>query len=284
MKLASFKRDGKAGYGAVVDGGVIDLTGKVAGAQTLKDLLEAQALERARDHCRGVSPDFALGQCTLMPPISNPNKIICIGVNYASHGEEAGVKTTPYPVIFLRLPEVLIGHGQPLIRPKVSEEFDYEGELAVIMGRSGSHISEAEAMSYVAGYSCFNDASVRDWQFHTRQFGMGKNFRNSGPFGPWMVTADEMGDYRRHTLRTLLNGKEVQRTTLDQMVFDVPKIIAYVSQALPWRPGDVISTGTPSGVARFSKPPRYMRAGDTLEVEISGIGKLSNPVIDEGQG
>ena len=191
------------------------------------------------------------------------------------------MKTTPYPVIFLRLPEVLIGHGQPLIRPKVSEQFDYEGELAVVMGKSGSHIAEAEAMSYVAGYSCFNDASVRDWQFHTRQFGMGKNFRSSGPFGPWMVTADEIGDYRRQTLRTLLNGKEVQRTTLDQMVFDVPKLIAYVSQALPWSPGDVISTGTPSGVAHFGKPPRYMRAGDTVEVEISGIGKLSNPVIEE---
>jgi 2-keto-4-pentenoate hydratase/2-oxohepta-3-ene-1,7-dioic acid hydratase in catechol pathway len=281
MKLVSFKRDGKTGFGAVADGGVIDLTGKIAGASTLKELLEAQAVEKARHFCQGARADFALNQCSLLPPILNPNKIICIGVNYAAHGDEAGVKTTPYPVIFLRLPEVLIGHGQPLIRPKVSEQFDYEGELAVVMGKSGSHIPEAEAMSYVAGFSCFNDASVRDWQFHTRQFGMGKNFRNSGPFGPWMVTADEMGDYRRHTLRTLLNGKEVQSTTLDQMVFDVPQLIAYVSKALAWSPGDVISTGTPSGVAHFGKPPRYMRAGDTVEVEISGIGKLSNPVIDE---
>ncbi len=281
MKLASFKREGRAGFGAVVDDGVIDLTAKIDRIATLKELLEAQALDKARDYCAQARPDFALGQCSLMPVIPDPNKIICIGVNYAAHGEEAGVKTTPYPVIFLRLPEVLIGHGEPLIRPKVSEEFDYEGELAVIMGKAGSHISEAGAMSCVAGYSCFNDASVRDWQFHTRQFGMGKNFRNSGPFGPWMVTADEFGDYRKHTLRTLLNGKEVQRTTLDQMVFDVPRIINYVSQALPWHPGDVISTGTPAGVARFAKPPRYMKAGDTIEVEISGIGRLSNPVIDE---
>ncbi len=281
MKLASFKREGRAGFGAVVDDGVIDLTAKIDRIATLKELLEAQALDKARDYCAQARPDFALGQCSLMPVIPDPNKIICIGVNYAAHGEEAGVKTTPYPVIFLRLPEVLIGHGEPLIRPKVSEEFDYESELAVIMGKAGSHISEAGAMSCVAGYSCFNDASVRDWQFHTRQFGMGKNFRNSGPFGPWMVTADEFGDYRKHTLRTLLNGKEVQRTTLDQMVFDVPRIINYVSQALPWHPGDVISTGTPAGVARFAKPPRYMKAGDTIEVEISGIGRLSNPVIDE---
>jgi len=281
MKLASFKRGGRPGFGAVVDGGVIDLTGRIAGASTLKELLQVQELEQAREFCKNARPDFTLDECSLLPVIPNPNKIICIGVNYTTHGEEAGVKPTSHPVIFLRLPEVLIGQGQQLIRPKVSEEFDYEGELAVIMGKPGSHIREENAMSYVAGYSCFNDASVRDWQFHTRQFGMGKNFRNSGPFGPWMVTADEMGDYHRQTLRTLLNGKEVQRTTLDQMVFDVPKLIAYVSQALPWSPGDVISTGTPAGVARFSKPPRYMRAGDTVEVEISGIGKLSNPVIDE---
>lgn len=281
MKLASFKRNGGAGFGAVVEGGVIVLTGKIAGALTLRELLEAGALDQAREYCRGARPDFALDQCALLPVIPNPNKIICIGVNYAAHGEEAGVKTTPYPVIFIRLPEVLTGHGQPLIRPKVSEQFDYEGELAVVMGKRGSHIPPEDAMDYVAGFSCFNDASVRDWQFHTRQFGMGKNFRNSGPFGPWLVTADEFGDYRRHTLSTRLNGKEVQRTTLDQMVFDVPQLIAYVSQALPWSPGDVISTGTPSGVARFGNPPRYMQAGDTIEVEISGIGTLSNPVIEE---
>lgn len=281
MKLASFKHNGKSGFGAIVDGGVVDLTGRISGATTLKELLQAGAVPQARDYCRTASASFALDQCELLPVIPNPNKIICIGVNYAEHANESGAKLAPYPVIFLRLPEVLIGHGQPLIRPKVSEEFDYEGELAVIMGKAGGHIAEADAMSYVAGYSCFNDASVRDWQFHTRQFGMGKNFRNSGPFGPWMVTADEIPDYRKLTLRTLLNGEEVQHTTCDQMVFDVPKLIAYVSRALPWSPGDVISTGTPSGVARFRNPPRYMRAGDLVEVEISGIGKLSNPVIDE---
>jgi 2-keto-4-pentenoate hydratase/2-oxohepta-3-ene-1,7-dioic acid hydratase in catechol pathway len=281
MKLASFTYDGRPGFGAVVDGGVVDLTGKVEGASSLKALLEKQAIEKARAYVNSARADFALKRCSLLPVIPNPDKIICIGVNYATHGEEAGVKPTDFPVIFLRLPEVLIGHRQPLMRPRVSEQFDYEGELAVVMGKSGSHIPEADAMSYVAGYSCFNDASVRDWQFHTRQFGMGKNFRSSGPFGPWMVTADEFGDYHRQTLRTLLNGEEVQRTTLNQMIFDVPKLIAYISQAIAWRPGDVISTGTPAGVARFRKPPRYMRAGDVVEVEISGIGTLSNPVIDE---
>lgn len=181
MKLISFKRHDRPGFGAVVDGRVIDLTGRIAGAQSLKELLEAGAVARARDYCKGAAADFALEECSLMPVIPNPNKIICIGVNYADHANEAGLKAgTDYPVIFLRLPEVLIGHGQPLIRPKVSEEFDYEGELAVVMGKAGSHIAEADAMSYVAGYSCFNDASVRDWQFHTRQFGMGKNFRNWG--------------------------------------------------------------------------------------------------------
>ena len=282
MKLASFTRHDRPGFGAVVDGGVIELTAKIGGASTLKELLEAGAVAQARDYCKTAVISFALNECALLPVIANPNKIICIGVNYAEHANEAAAKLAPYPVIFLRLPEVLIGHGQPLIRPRVSEEFDYEGELAVVMGRAGGCIAEADAMAYVAGYSCFNDASVRDWQFHTRQFGMGKNFRNSGGFGPWMVTADEIADYRRLTLRTLLNGEEVQHTTCDQMIFDVPKLIAYVSQALPWSPGDVISTGTPAGVARFRKPPRYMRAGDVVEVEISAIGKLSNPVIDEG--
>jgi 2-keto-4-pentenoate hydratase/2-oxohepta-3-ene-1,7-dioic acid hydratase in catechol pathway len=282
MKLVSFKRHDRPGYGAVVDAGVVDLTGKIGGAHGLKELLEAGAVAQAREYCKSAAADFALKDCTLLPVIPHPNKIICIGVNYAEHAGEAGLKAgTDYPTIFLRLPEVLIGNGQPLIRPRVSEQFDYEGELAVVMGKAGSHIAEADAMSYVAGYSCFNDASVRDWQFHTRQFGMGKNFRNSGPFGPWLVTADEIADYRRLTLRTLLNGEEVQRTTCDRMVFDVPKLISYVSQALPWSPGDVISTGTPSGVAHFRKPPRYMRAGDTLAVEISSIGTLSNPVVDE---
>jgi 2-keto-4-pentenoate hydratase/2-oxohepta-3-ene-1,7-dioic acid hydratase in catechol pathway len=282
MKLLSFERNGQPGFGAMVDGGVIDLTGKIAGARSLKELLAAGATGQARDYCKGARPDFALKDCTLLPVIPNPNKIICIGVNYAEHANEAGAKAaTDYPTIFLRLPEVLIGSGDPLIRPKVSEQFDYEGELAVIIGRSGAHIPESEAMSYVAGYSCFNDASVRDWQFHTRQFGMGKNFCNSGPFGPWMVTADEIADYRQLTLRTLLNGEEVQHTTCGQMIFSVPKLISYVSQALPWSPGDVISTGTPSGVARFRNPQRYMRAGDTLAVEISSIGVLSNPVVDE---
>ena len=233
MKLASFTRHERPGFGAVVDGGVIESTAKIGGASTLKKLLEAGSVAQARDYCKTASISFALNECVLLPVIPNPNKIICIGVNYAEHANEAGQSRFHYPVIFLRLPEVLIGHGQPLIRPRVSVEFDYEGELAVVMGKAGGHIAEADAMSYVAGYSCFNDASVRDWQFHTRQFGMGKNFRNSGPFGPWMVTADEIADYRRLTLRTLLNGEEVQHTTCDQMIFDVPKLISYVSQAVP---------------------------------------------------
>jgi 2-keto-4-pentenoate hydratase/2-oxohepta-3-ene-1,7-dioic acid hydratase in catechol pathway len=281
MKLVSFKRQNRNGFGAVVDGGVIELTGKVAGAATLKELLEAGAVSQARDYCRSAAPGFALSECTFLPVIPNPNKIICIGVNYAEHAQEATLKVPDYPTIFFRLFEVLAGHGQPLIRPKVSEQFDYEGELVVVMGKAGSHIPQSDAMSYVAGYSCFNDASVRDWQFHTRQFGMGKNFRASGGFGPWLVTADEIPDYRKLSLRTLLNGQEVQHATLNQLVFDVPKLIAYISTALGWSPGDLIVTGTPSGVGHFHKPPLYMKGGDTIEVEISGIGKLSNPVINE---
>lgn len=282
MKLISFAKGGQSGWGAVKDDAVVDLTGKVAGARTLRELLEKGAIAEARKVAAAASPGFRLSDCTLLPVVPDPSKIICVGLNYRAHASEAGRDVGKYPVIFHRYADTLVAHGQPLIRPRVSGEFDYEGELAVVIGCAGAHIPEAEAMSYVAGYTCFNEASVRDWQFHTHQYGMGKNFKGTGGFGPWLVTADEIPDYRTLRLRTVLNEQEVQKGSLDQLIFDIPFLISYCSKALPWRPGDVLVTGTPSGVGFKRKPPLLMKAGDTVRVEIPSVGSLVNPVAAEG--
>jgi 2-keto-4-pentenoate hydratase/2-oxohepta-3-ene-1,7-dioic acid hydratase in catechol pathway len=217
----------------------------------------------------------------LAPVIPRPGKVVCVGINYVEHAAEAGRKIGEYPVIFQRYSETLLAHGAPLLRPKVSTHFDFEAELAVVIGKGGSHIEPANAMDHVAGYTCFNDASVRDWQFHTHQYGMGKNFAATGSLGPWLVTADEIADYRELTVTGLLNGERMQHGTLSELAFDIPALIAYISKALPWNPGDILATGTPSGIGFKRNPPVFLKAGDSFEVVISQIGTLSNPVADE---
>jgi 2-keto-4-pentenoate hydratase/2-oxohepta-3-ene-1,7-dioic acid hydratase in catechol pathway len=202
-------------------------------------------------------------------------------VNYDEHRQETGREPTKYPTLFLRIAASQVGHRQPMVRPKASVELDYEGELAVILGKSGRHIPESEAMSYIAGYSCYNDGSVRDWQRHTTQFGPGKNFHRTGAFGPWLVTKDELPDPYRQTLVTRVSGEELQRTEVSAMTFKIEFLIHYLSTVYELRPGDVISTGTPGGVGSKRNPQRFLKAGDHVEVEISGIGILSNLVIDE---
>ncbi|MDR3530859.1 MAG: fumarylacetoacetate hydrolase family protein [Rhodopila sp.] len=280
MKLISFVRSGQTGYGAVIDSGVAVLTG-TAGAATLRDLLAVGGVDAARARVATAKPDFVLADCDLLPPIPDPAKVLCVGINYVAHAAEAGRTVGKYPVIFQRYADTLIGHGATMLRPKASEKFDYEGELAVVIGRGGGHIAPENAMDHVAGYTCFNDASARDWQFHTHQYGMGKNFRTSGPLGPWLVTADEVPDYRDLRIRTMLNGQEMQNDTLSKLAFDVPHLISYISQALDWQPGDVLATGTPSGVGFKRNPPVLLKDGDTIDVVIEGVGTLSNPVRDE---
>jgi 2-keto-4-pentenoate hydratase/2-oxohepta-3-ene-1,7-dioic acid hydratase in catechol pathway len=284
VKFISFERDGKPGFGVAVDGEVIELTGRIRGARSLKDLLAHGDIEVARSVCERSSRDFALDDCTLLPVIPNPAKIICLGLNYRTHAEECGKPLPPKPVVFHRHAQTLVAHGQPLLRPAVSEQFDYEGELAVILGKRGGHIREEDALAHVAGYACFNEASVRDWQRHSHLYGMGKNFRSTGALGPWLVTTEEIPDPSVLQLRTLLNGEQVQATPLDDLIFSVPQLISYVSQAIDWLPGDVLVTGTPSGVGLFRDPPRFLRSGDVVEVQISGIGGLVNPVRDERDG
>ncbi|WP_264312422.1 fumarylacetoacetate hydrolase family protein [Pseudomonas putida] len=282
MKLISYRYNHQPHFGAVVDEHVIELTAHFRGIHDLATLLaDDKLLAQAREHVASAVADYPLSAVQLEPVIPAPGKIICVGINYVAHAAEAGRKVGEHPVIFQRFAETLLAHGEPLLRPKVSEEFDFEAELAVVIGKGGAHIAPEDAMQHVAGYTCFNDASVRDWQFHTHQYGMGKTFRSTGALGPWLVTADEIADYRQLQVHGILNGEQMQEGSLAELAFDIPNLIAYVSKALTWNPGDILATGTPSGIGFKRTPPVFLRPGDVFEVVISQIGTLSNPVADE---
>jgi 2-keto-4-pentenoate hydratase/2-oxohepta-3-ene-1,7-dioic acid hydratase in catechol pathway len=279
MKLCSFSTNGTATYGILTGRGIVDL-GRRFREATLRDFLAAGNMDLAAALADG-APDHALDAVTLDPVIPNPDQIICVGLNYLDHVQETGRTVTATPVLFARYAVSQVGHGQALLKPRESDEFDYEGELAVIIGKAGRRIPAARALEHVAGYACYNDGSVRDWQRHTSQFMPGKTFAATGGFGPWMVTSDEIRDPSQLTLTTRLNGQVVQQTTTDLMITDVPALIAYSSTILPLVPGDVIVSGTPGGVGAKRTPPLWMRAGDVAEVEISGIGILRNPIVAE---
>jgi 2-keto-4-pentenoate hydratase/2-oxohepta-3-ene-1,7-dioic acid hydratase in catechol pathway len=282
MKLMSFARGGAASWGAVVDGGVVDLGQAMGGKYaSLRAALEGNALKDAAGVVDGASADASLDEVTFLPVIPDPDKVLCVGLNYKSHIEETGRSDSDYPVIFTRFANTQVGHGQPMIRPKDSTKYDYEGELTVIIGTAGRHIAEADALSHVAGYACYNDGSIRDWQRHTHQFTPGKNFPGTGGFGPWMVTTDEIPDPSAMHLVTRLNGEVMQDAATDLLIFSVPYLINYISTFTELVPGDVIITGTPGGVGFKRNPPVFMKAGDTVEVEIDKIGTLTNPIADE---
>jgi 2-keto-4-pentenoate hydratase/2-oxohepta-3-ene-1,7-dioic acid hydratase in catechol pathway len=282
MKLVSFTASGRNSYGAVVGDGVFDLRRRLGDRYpTLRAAIAAGALGGVAAELNGASPDLSMSQITLLPPITDPDKIICAGRNYRAHAAEAGGPPPENPQVFLRLVNTLVAHGQPLICPKISSDFDYEGELALIIGKPGRHISKADAFSHIFDYACFNDGSIRDIQFK-HSIAAGKNFHATGGFGPWIVTADEIPDPTLLRLVTGLNGKEVQTTGIDDLIFDIPTLISYCSEWTPLVAGDVISTGTPEGVGFARKPPLWMKPGDVVEVEIDGgIGVLRNPVIAE---
>ena len=281
MRLVSFTTAGRQSYGVIRDDGIVDLGRRLGDkAPTLRRLLAAGMLDAARE-AAAAAPDVMLDAVTFDPVIPDPDKIICIGLNYRDHVAETGRTETPNPALFARFAGSQVGHGQPLIQPRVSTDFDYEGELAVIIGTGGRHIAKEDALKHVAGYACYNEGSIRDWQRHTSQFTAGKTFAGTGGFGPWMVTADEIPDPSTLTLETRLNGQVVQRTTTDLMITPVPAMIAYLSTILPLLPGDVIVSGTPGGVGMKRVPPLWMKPGDVAEVEISGIGILRNPVAAE---
>lgn len=279
MKLISFVTNGKATWGAVAVDGVVDL-GRHLGARypDLKALLAADALDEARRTLASARPDARLEDVELLPVIPNPDKILCIGHNYEEHRIETKREKTQHPTVFMRYADSQVAHGQPMLRPFESTQFDYEGEIAVVIGRGGRRIPEAEAWAHVAGYSCYNDGSVRDWQWHTSQFGPGKNFYRTGAFGPWLVTADEIAPGEEMTLSTRLNGETMQQTDTSRMIFPIPRLIAYCSTFIPLAPGDVFVTGTPGGVGAKRNPPVFMKDGDVVEIEVSRVGVLRNTV------
>jgi len=275
MKFASFRREGRDGFGEVRGDRLIDLTSPAT--PDLKTALASGGLPAAIEG----AASYALSDVILLPPIPNPAKIFCVGLNYEEHRTETGRAVSAYPTIFTRFADAQVGHGAPLIRPLASSDYDFEGELAVVIGAPGRRIAEKDAFDHVAGYACFNDGSIRDWQAHSHQFTAGKNFPGSGAFGPWLVTPDEIADLQAVRLITRLNGQVVQQATVAQMIFSIPRIIAYISSFTRLEPGDVIATGTPGGVGAKRIPPLWMKAGDLVEVEISGVGLLANWVIDE---
>lgn len=298
MRLVSYRHQGAPGIGVMVDDTRFVALPKAAPQlpRSLKALIEMEGgLAQAAAAAKGKTADLGFADVALDPVIPEPNAIWCLALNYKLHIEETGLTTSAkYPQIFLRMPCSQVGHLQPILcpDPAVAKKYEYEGELAVIIGKGGRHIPVERALDHVAGYSCYNEGSVREYQSHNRQFGLGKNFEQSGSFGPWLMTPDEFGDPSKHRIITRVNGIERQNATTDLMVFDVPHLINYLSQGYFLRPGDVIVSGSPgslplqAGERPTSKNEGgvyvegmvQMKPGDVCEVEISGLGTLSNPV------
>ncbi|MDW3686626.1 fumarylacetoacetate hydrolase family protein [Cupriavidus sp. CV2] len=282
MKLLSFEYRDQPSFGVVAGNGVIDLgPHRSAVGASLREALERGALPAIASIAAQSEATIPLADVRFLPLIPDPAKILCVGINYASHVKETGREMPKHPMFFTRFADSQTAHEQPILRPKASAKLDFEGELAVIIGKTARHVAAADALGYVAGYSCYNDGSVRDWQKHTIQFTPGKNFPQTGGFGPWLVTTDEIPDPSRLSLTTRLNGEVVQQATTDDLIFSVGDVIAYCSTFTELRAGDVIITGTTGGVGAFREPPLWMREGDVVEVEISSIGVLRNTIRDE---
>jgi len=278
MKLLSFAADGKELFGAVSGDGVVALNDRI-GKPNLRAALAAGAMDAMRQAAADGKADYKVADIKFQPLIPQPNKILCAGVNYRAHAAEVSRELPKQPSMFIRFADTLVGHDGDMIRPKLSDNFDYEGELTLVIGKAGRHIPIERALDHVAGYTIFVDGSVRDYQ----KFSVtsGKNWPGTGPLGPWLVTTDEIPDPSKLTLTTRLNGQQVQHSGTDQLIYSIPQIVAFCSDFTALSPGDVIATGTPEGVGHGRKPPLWMKPGDTLEVEISGIGILRARIVDE---
>jgi acylpyruvate hydrolase len=287
LRLASVALDGEPRLVAALDGRddvAVDLQRGCPELPT--DIVEFLALgERGREAVAATVAEAAelidVADVTFRPVVPNPPKFLCVGRNYHEHVQEGRQDIPDVPVFFARFGSSLVGNREPIVRPRVSAQLDWEGELAVVLGKPGRHVAAERALDLVAGYTIFNDGSVRDYQARGVQWTAGKNFWRTGPFGPWLVTADEVPDPHALDLRTFVNGEQVQGANTSQLIFDICALIAHVSEWLPLEAGDVIATGTPSGVGLYSDPPRYLAAGDSVAVEIEGLGRLENPVVDE---
>lgn len=282
MKLLSFSKNGQSSFGLVKDDAVIDLKSKLNQQYaSLRDLLAVDNYLEKIQSVADSTPDYLLAEIQFEPVIPNPEQIFCIGLNYADHVQETKREVTEKPMIFMRLSPSQVGHEQALLRPVEAEQFDYEGEIAIIIGQGGRRISKEAAWDHIAGYACYNDGSVRDWQRHTAQWGPGKNFYKTGAFGPWMVTSDEIKANEEMTLLTRVNGQEVQRATTSQLIHDIPSLIHYISTFTPLQAGDVIVSGTPGGIGLKRTPPLLLSEGDVVEIEIDRIGTLKNTVKND---
>jgi 2-keto-4-pentenoate hydratase/2-oxohepta-3-ene-1,7-dioic acid hydratase in catechol pathway len=281
MKFASFKINGATSWGLIDGNEAVDLGAALR--DRFVDLKSAIAADPLKEAAGAVAKAarHPLADITWLPVVPNPDKILCIGLNYENHRKETGREEVENPTVFGRFANSQTGHLANMIRPRMSSHLDYEGELALIIGKPGRYISRKDAWGHIAGYACYNEGSVRDYQRHTSQFTPGKNFPNTGAFGPWMVTPDEAGDLGPLRLQTRLNGEVMQDTTISQMIFDIPRQIEYCSAFTRLEPGDVIVTGTPGGVGSRRTPPVWMKSGDVVEVEIDRIGLLRNVVADE---
>lgn len=282
MKLISFLNQGVHSYGIVNGDDVLDLT-PLLGSQApdLKSLIAQNLLNAAAEAAKTRTPTLKFSQLTLLPVIPNPGQIFCIGLNYGEHVRESGREVPETPPIFIRLADSQVAHGQDIVRPPESHRLDYEGEVAVIIGRGGRRIKQDDAWNHIAGYSCYNDGSVRDWQMASSQWTPGKNFFKTGGFGPWMVTSDEIAPGQVMRLQTVLNGQVLQDTTTDKMIHSIPRQIAYISTFIPLSPGDVIVTGTPGGVGNKREPQIFMKPGDVCEIVVDAIGTLRNSIRDD---
>jgi 2-keto-4-pentenoate hydratase/2-oxohepta-3-ene-1,7-dioic acid hydratase in catechol pathway len=281
MRLASFHAEGTQSWGLVEGDAVVDVGAVLRDRfADLKAVIAADSLRTVAE-VAAQAKRIPLSEITWLPVIPNPDKILCIGLNYENHRQETGRAVVENPTVFGRFANSQIGHLADIIRPRVSTDLDYEGELAVIIGKGGRYISQEESWSHIAGYAPYNEGSVRDFQWHTHQFTPGKNFPGTGAFGPWMMTPDELGPLPELRIRTRVNGETVQDAAFNQMIFDIPRQIEYCSQFTRLEPGDVIATGTPGGVVSKRKPPLWLKPGDIVEVEIDRLGTLRNGVADE---
>jgi len=288
MRFLSFAKgdtpSAKTSWGAITDKGIIDLGSRMH--CDFKQALTSGRLEEAKLLAAELSPDTDVADIIYLPPVANPEKIACLGVNYANRNAEYkdGSEAPKFPSLFMRTPDSLVAHGDNLLRPPESKQLDYEGEIAVIIGKEGHRIAEEDAYDFIAGLTIMNEGTIRDWLRHSKfNVTQGKNFYHSGSIGPWMVTADEFSPeiFENMTVKTRVNGEERQNDTTANMMFPIKYQIAYMSQFYNFKPGDVIATGTPNGAGARFDPPIYLKPGDVVEVEVEGVGILSNEVIDE---
>ena len=284
MRFLTFEHDGKESWGTISGQGIIDLGQRVGGS--LYEVLRDGRLDAMKELASGLKADLSSQAVRYLPPIRTPEKIACIGVNYANRNAEYkdGSEAPEYPGLFIRTPDSFTGHGQPLVRPPESHQLDYEGEIVLIIGKAGRRIAEEDACSHIAGLTIMNEGTLRDWVRHAKfNVTQGKNFVDSGSIGPWMVTADEFTAEQFENMRvtTRVNGEVRQDDTTASMMFPFKYIISYLSKFFHLKPGDVIATGTPNGAGARFDPPKYLAPGDTVEVEVEGVGILSNGVIDE---